>query len=1544
MADDVGGIRGEVTADISPLRAALDQAAAEYRRFDQQYGRLVIHVSAQVPNQQALEQTHRQITQQVARLGAVPVPIQLIPPSNEDIQRVARTSPTAVSPTARAAAAPAPTVIERPAVAPPPTAAEPSAKSDAMRTAEAQVRANQTGRVIQYTTASGGIARVSPNTGGGAVGGGGGYSIGGEQIGPRGFFGGRETDIPGMQEELGQLRRQNEELRRLVPGIGSGSSGNEANYQRNLQQEGRRRIDLMNEARNAPNLGRSYKADYRVSRAQHTEFDRLSEEEATAREKHTGLARELFDSAIARGATPDQADAEVASFMAADAAAGGAGGGGGGRRRRTVPPPPPPEEPAGGLSAAQIEQRRAAGRASYAKAVAEGRIDPETGAILSIEEATRRATVGTGVLINPTPEQRAAQIAARVNLPETPRVQGPLPRPAVSPAARAAESRSFEELGLPAPAFPTDPAEQQWILMASQGLVGTPAQQQRARELVERTGGTPPKNARAAAFGRTPAPPRLTQEQRVEVATRNPELAEGLQFAQQARELGVQAQAGVQQRSLGTFITGLVQAGAGRPASVIAIREQAKATADYEKALDGTARAQKAVENSQDALAAAHKNGAGNLTQLTENYQKYLGQLDEAEKHQAATRQRVVETSKALDEGSSAIRGLTAGFVGGIAGSLAYGVGITAVTGALDLASKAADRGLNLFTGYIGVTQRITGALSDQAREQHGLTNLVVAQQFAQSGLASSVGDTIRPLIEERVAIEAGSKAMSDQIDLLHTFQNLQAAQRQGRFPGISEGTGGFFGTPLFAQPGILEQLSGLTAGGQRRERTIAGGAIGTGIGAVLGGAAGALVGGPAGLIPGIAIGAGIGAGVGAETGAQGGRLTPFGLDIGAAGEALGGGFGLKGPSGTDLQNRAFGFVGLTPPPGQQAASAPSVALALATEQMNEAASRATPNMRGLTTAIIDTSDAAEGARNRTSEQLRAAFPTFPQDQIDHLREAGLVLQGVVGTDLKTQAIAVQDFYKAVAQGSALPSSQEALARLREQTIPARLLGAQLQTGLALQAAQIQAGVAAAAAPPLPFGTTIPGGVGALSNRAAALTGGTPELQALQVGRIEATRVEISQITAPLGQSFQQGALGAFDRLQGLGQQAAGLQSFIIQQQVGLQTAQFDEQIRLANLQASDLAATLNTIHGTSNAITSSSYDNLGAYQGQLILLQRQSAQLQLENQQLGLNTDELSQQLAVLQLQLQQRQLNFRIALAGFATPGQTPQEIAARTREAEIEANFAQRQLNIRREILRNQREILANNRQQVGIQEQALPLQFKIQDITLQRDYVTARNALGLLTRARQVNINVAGATEALSAVNNEIAVARDELQAYVQQATEFQSSLIGDMVQYVGTFSSGTGKLLNAAQDFFAGIGTAYADSINDYLTGVTNSTLRQIDRLSSGGYIDPNTGGYRAPGTGGFQERAGQQGFLGMTMGPTRFLAGEVQGEAVAILKNPREMTMNGSGGGGTQIVFNIVINNPNVNKSEDMDTLARVIAAKVEERISRRGTLLGMRP
>jgi len=77
------------------------------------------------------------------------------------------------------------------------------------------------------------------------------------------------------------------------------------------------------------------------------------------------------------------------------------------------------------------------------------------------------------------------------------------------------------------------------------------------------------------------------------------------------------------------------------------------------------------------------------------------------------------------------------------------------------------------------------------------------------------------------------------------------------------------------------------------------------------------------------------------------------------------------------------------------------------------------------------------------------------------------------------------------------------------------------------------------------------------------------------------------------------------------------------------------------------------------------------------------------------------------------------------------------------------------------------------------------------------------------------------------------------------------------------------------------------------------------------------------------------GFLGNVSGATSMIMGEAGTETVAILRNPRQATLSGGGGGGVTIN----INHPVVRDDQDINK----ITASVVRAINTRTALLGLR-
>lgn len=141
----------------------------------------------------------------------------------------------------------------------------------------------------------------------------------------------------------------------------------------------------------------------------------------------------------------------------------------------------------------------------------------------------------------------------------------------------------------------------------------------------------------------------------------------------------------------------------------------------------------------------------------------------------------------------------------------AFGVGLEAINIALKAGEKAAAPYFDQFSGYAQKTADLTSALADQARQQQGNAQAVVAVRLAQAGFSQSAAASIQPIIQQRVQIEAGNKALVEQIETFRIAENLR---KQSATAGIGGGgTGGVLGTSLFGIPSTGEQIGNFLGG-----------------------------------------------------------------------------------------------------------------------------------------------------------------------------------------------------------------------------------------------------------------------------------------------------------------------------------------------------------------------------------------------------------------------------------------------------------------------------------------------------------------------------------------------------------------------------------------------------------------------------------------------------------------------------------------------------------------------------------------------------------
>lgn len=358
---------------------------------------------------------------------------------------------------------------------------------------------------------------------------------------------------------------------------------------------------------------------------------------------------------------------------------------------------------------------------------------------------------------------------------------------------------------------------------------------------------------------------------------------------------------------------------------------------------------------------------------------------------------------------------------------------------------------------------------------------------------------------------------------------------------------------------------------------------------------------------------------------------------------------------------------------------------------------------------------------------------------------------------------------------------------------------------------------------------------------------------------------------------------GILGDIEATGKAISGIQLGIQQQQTNLAVHEYNNSLRIAR-------RTLADIRDMQAGIKGETRDTLGGLEGQNIALNRQ---------------------LQLLGFEMAQRQINFKLATAGFVAPGTTPEERAARIEEAKKEAEFAQKQLDIQ--------EKLANN-------------EFKGIQISTTREATDVINQIRLLQEGRSVTINTAAASRALDVLNKK----QQQLLALAGSYVEEGAKVITSMMQAASQIQTQTGKgfslILGETAKAWGIFGTQAASILNA-LRGSAPNTGKISDSRSEGN-----------------QSKVGHaSGILGDTLGTTNMTVGEAGRERVAVVKNPHLVPMSslaGFGGGasggstGPLIQMTVIVSGNNVRSAEDLTELAEMMASKVEDRLQRRSNLL----
>lgn len=825
------------------------------------------------------------------------------------------------------------------------------------------------------------------------------------------------------------------------------------------------------------------------------------------------------------------------------------------------------------------------------------------------------------------------------------------------------------------------------------------------------------------------------------------------------------------------------------------------------------------------------------------------------------------------------MRSFGAGVVGTIAGQILFQATLGAVQGGLAAFHEILGPIIERTTGYGNAAREMTGALSDQARQSSGATKQITATAIAQAGFSKETYDAIGPLIETRVQTEASNKALQERQKQLAAAAQIQRQNNQ---------RGG-------ADAGLYQTTGGLNI-------------------------------------------------LGVDTPFFGTPSTQevIGHELGRVADP-----GLRNISQTrapslrldnpgDLANVLNPFAGnsifngINPfdaPAAEQVAAYDESVKAL--ELFNEAVEKG-----GLSTGKLVMAN-EEAAKASADLFRQAGFEQIASQ----LKEKGLAVEGVT-TPQQAQAY-VMSYQK----GGLRPDPGVLLAGA-EDSIKATIAGIQQGLSNQLQIFNPANQAVRLAAQPLPeYGSTFnPAQVTGIGGQ----FGGVPQsakdsfkqyqseaqaaIDAVNAKAAQGRQVLTEQLGVPETVLNELSTLGA--RIEGINKQQRGIQ-------LDVQYSQFNRQLYLANRQLADLAG-LTGRAGASEVGMLERQQLLLGRRGQLLSIQ--STELGLQSQALSNQSAELGQQLNYLQLAQQQRQVNFRVAMAGFTAPGATPEERAARIEEAKVQARFEQTQLDFQKQQLTLAGRQLAINREQYGLQQQSASLaqaqyanQVALQDAMNERAYQDQGAAIAEMQKAFDASMQIAALEElkgVLSAQRDQVA---EDLNAYMEAGgalIKAQADFSTQLMAQTGNFTIST---VNQVTTFFNRASDAFESSgLGRFLLGGGSMPS------GSGGYgggIDPAT---NRPRSSGPQEYAAE-GYLGKVSSPYTMTVGEAGTEMVAVLRNPRQLSATGmGGGGGFNVQLNIQVTGNTLGSETDADELAAKISRRVQDELGQQASLLGL--
>jgi len=557
----------------------------------------------------------------------------------------------------------------------------------------------------------------------------------------------------------------------------------------------------------------------------------------------------------------------------------------------------------------------------------------------------------------------------------------------------------------------------------------------------------------------------------------------------------------------------------------------------------------------------------------------------------------------------------------------------------------------------------------------------------------------------------------------------------------------------------------------------------------------------------------------------------------------------------------------------------------------NEAIKKGGENVQFLAHASKETSDAFASAADKAG-----------------VTELGTLARGankviLVGPDGKTPILdekKIRAAVEAVNVGAQTPDPALLLKQLQSRIIPAQNAAFEAEANLQLNTVlPAQRALNFLGAPPTAFGAGIvqvgqgtsgqqipteninlPNGAGVDPEAIRSFN----EYKSVATASIDAVKAKAEQGKQALAQLGVPPTLIA--ELSGLGQQIESIQTGIANRNASLAAAQYNHQLFILNRNLQDALALAGK--------RASKEGELGKLQREQFELSKQQTALQRESQALSLN--------------LTQRQINFQRAVAGFVAPGTTPEERAARIEEAKIEADYAQKQLDIQKKLF--------------GLSGREFTISVKLFDESAKRQVQDLRYAIADLTTSHKVQLENAAALEAIDAIKAHEAEVSAEIGVAIDKSVKKASAAI------------------STALDITTKTGEAFNDILRQ--TATAWGTF-----VSQGVSVANALAGAGPAGGGRSRSIPNASGAYFNTTKKLNLTVGEAGTETVAILRNPRSLTVpvpTASGGGfGAPPQITIIVTGNKISDQADEAALAQRISDKVEETFMRKTSLFGLR-